>query len=42
MAVLSNIHEWKCLICLLTLLWTHTKYLVLAVQVSEKSLIGIQ
>ena len=27
---LSNVHEWTCLICLLTLLWTHMKVFVLA------------
>ena len=27
---LSNFHEWTCLICLLTLLWTHMKVFVLA------------
>ena len=27
---LSNFHKWTCLICLLTLLWTHMKVFVLA------------
>ena len=33
MTVFSNFLKWTCLVCLLTLLWTYTKVLVLTTAV---------